>query len=47
MADTRAMLTPPGTQYDATLGKAEKVKPLRYAGLASSCKSLQHPYYHS
>jgi hypothetical protein len=36
-------LTPPGTQYGATLGKAEKGKPFKYAGLqglARACKYL-------
>src|SRR5215217_8702106 len=32
-------LTPPGTQYSATQGKAEKRKWLRYAGFASSCNA--------
>jgi hypothetical protein len=34
-------LTPPRTQYGATLGMAEKGKPFKYAGFASPCKPLQ------
>jgi hypothetical protein len=40
-------LTPPGTQYRATLGKAEKEIWLRYAGFATSCKPPQRLNYHS
>ena len=40
-------LTPPGTQYGATWGKAEKRKPLEYGLFANSCNPLQHPIYHS
>jgi hypothetical protein len=40
------ILTPPGTQYGATQGKAEKRKRLRYAGSANPCKPLEHPIYH-
>jgi hypothetical protein len=34
-------LTPPGTQYGATQGKAEKTKRLIYRVFATSCKPLQ------
>jgi hypothetical protein len=40
-------LTPPGTQYGATQGKAEKRKQPIYAGFASPCKPLQRMNYHS
>jgi hypothetical protein len=40
-------LTPPGTQYGATQGKAEKRNPLRYGAFANLCKPPQHPIYHS
>jgi hypothetical protein len=40
-------LTPPGMQYCATCGKAEKGKRLIYAGFATLCKPLQRPIYHS
>jgi hypothetical protein len=40
-------LTPPGTQYGATLCKPQKRKPLRYAKFANPCKPLQHMNYHS
>ena len=40
-------LTPPGTQYGATQGKAQKGNPLRYAGFATPCKSLQRLMHHS
>jgi hypothetical protein len=40
-------LIPPGTQYGATLGKAKQRNPLRYAGFASLCNSLQHLTDHS
>jgi hypothetical protein len=40
-------LTPPGTQYGAPLGKAEKRKRLRYAVCANPCKPLQRMNYHS
>jgi hypothetical protein len=40
-------LTPPGTQYGATLGKPVKSKPLRYAAFATLGKSLQRLNYHS
>ena len=39
-------LTPPGTQYGATESKAQKRKPLRYAGIATPCKHLQRMNYH-
>jgi hypothetical protein len=40
-------LIPPGTQYGATLSKAMKGKPSKYAGFACPCKSLQHLTNHS
>jgi hypothetical protein len=40
-------VTPPGTQYGATLGKAVKRKPLRYAAFATLGKSLQPLTAHS
>jgi hypothetical protein len=40
-------LTPPRTQYRATLCKPQKRKPLRYAGFANRCKALQGLNYHS
>jgi hypothetical protein len=40
-------LTPPGAQYGAILGKAEKRKRLRLAGFATPSKPLQHLNYHS
>ena len=36
-----ATLTPPRTQYGATLGKLERREPLRYAGFAILRKSQQ------
>jgi hypothetical protein len=44
---TTFTLTPPGTQYGATLCKLEQRKPLGYAVSARLCKPLEHPYYHS
>ena len=40
-------LIPPGAQYGATLGKAEKGNRLRYAGSANSCNPLQRLTDHS
>jgi hypothetical protein len=40
-------LTPPGTQYCATLSNAEQRKPAKYAGFAIPCTPLQHLNYHS
>ena len=40
-------LTPPGTQYGATLGNPEKRNRLLYAGFASLGKPLQHLTDHS
>ncbi len=40
-------LIPPGAQYGATQGKAEKRNRLRYAEFASPCKPLQRMNYHS
>jgi hypothetical protein len=40
-------LTPPGTQYRATLGKAEQRKLPRNAGFASLCMPLQRMMDHS
>jgi hypothetical protein len=40
-------LTPPGTQYGATPSNPEQRKPLRNAGFAAPCKSLQRLMDHS
>ena len=40
-------LIPPGTQYGATLSKAEKGKPSKYAGFADQCNPLQRLMDHS
>jgi hypothetical protein len=41
------ILTPPGAQYSATQGKAEKKERLSNAGFASLSKTLQRMRYHS
>ena len=40
-------LTPPGTQYGATLSNPEQRKPLRNGGFTASCKPLQRLTDHS
>jgi sugar phosphate isomerase/epimerase len=52
--DLGAVACPPATtlipsraRYGATRGKAEKRKPLRYAGFATPCKPLQRLTDHS
>src|SRR5919112_4208324 len=40
-------LIPPGTQYGATQGKAQKRKPLRNAVFGTLCKPLQRLTAHS
>jgi hypothetical protein len=39
-------LIPPGTQYGATLSKAGKGKPSKYAAFATPSKPLQRMNYH-
>ena len=41
------ILTPPGAQYGATQGKAEKGNWLGYEGFAAPCKPLQRLLAHS
>jgi hypothetical protein len=45
--DVDTTLIPPRAQYRAIQGKPQKRKPLRYAGFANVCKSLQRLSYHS
>ena len=40
-------LMPPGTQYGATQGKAEKGNPSKYAAFATPCTPPQHLTDHS
>jgi hypothetical protein len=40
-------LTPPGTQYGATLSKQEKGNPSKYAAFAVPCTPLQRMTDHS
>jgi hypothetical protein len=40
-------LIPPGTQYCATLSKAGKGNPSKYAGFATPCTPLQRMSDHS
>jgi hypothetical protein len=47
VSDIDTTLIPPGTQYGATLGKAQQRIRLIYAVFANLCKSLQPMNYHS
>jgi len=45
--DIDANLIPPGTPYGATLSKARKGNPFKYAGFATLGTPLQHMTDHS